>query len=161
MKNLDKILPHLPAEGVAKLEAAVQQYSRHASISFKVLTIVGVETNEPAATIRVTQERNARGKYLTADELRDRAKDLFAELLPGWTIHTRPIIYTPSPAEAVTVEWIEKQIKKHQINLKILSQELGVNYKSLSKLLNGYDGRQLTEFQKAAFYFYFECRKNK
>lgn len=159
MKNLDKILPHLPAEGVAKLEAAVRLYSQNASISFKVLTIIGVEKGKPEATIRVTQERNARGQYLTAEELRSRAKELFADLLPGWTIHTRPLIYTPSPAEAVTVEWVEHQIKKHQINQKILSEELGVNYPSLNKLLKGYDGKQLTEFQKAAFYYYFQCRK--
>lgn len=164
MKNLHKVTQYMPNEAIEKLEAAVKLYQQQASISFKALSvkvqpIVGADELSKEATIRVVQERNARGQYLTAAELRERAKKLFTELLPGWKIHTRPLVYTPSPAEAVTTEWVEEQIKKHQINQKILAEQLGVSYPSLNKILTSYNDRRLTEFQKAAFYYYFQSLK--
>lgn len=149
-----KLIP-ISDEARARVASFAQQYGRFANIQMKVL-----EADQESATVRVVQHYNTQGKYQDQKGLIERTKDLFKGEVPeGYDIRVRAIPYTPHETDQVDLDWIRQQMEVYDITQLDLVRTLGVDKPTISNLLAG--RRELTRFQRAAFFFMFKNLERK
>lgn len=61
----------------------------------------------------------------------------------------------------VTLAWIQDQMARHGINQRQMALEMGVDVPTMNRLLNKKGSRDLTAFQRCAFYYYFFALSNR
>lgn len=142
------LLNHLSANQLATLEKRAELHKRYSSIEFKIL-----EAKPEVITIRVVQEKSHAGNYFSAKRLSEIGKELFDGVLDGVTIHCRPIVYSPSPTDQVTAEWIQKKFESTGLSIKQVGHDIGIDPNTISALKAG--KKPLSGVTKAAFYYYF------
>ena len=151
IKGIEKI----PLSGNAKklIEVSEANYKRFARIMFQ---IVSYENNE--LIVKVWQMDNPTGKYLTAKELIERAKDVFTGVVPEeTTIHVRPIPYKKDLLRSYTISDVEREMTELGLKPKDLVKLLDIDKSSLSVILN--EGRAMTKPHRAMFYYLFKSLK--
>jgi len=151
IKGIEKI----PLSGNAKklLEASEINYKRYARIWFQVISY---ENNE--LIVKVWQMDNTAGKYLTAQELIQRARDVFTGIVPSETaIHVRPIPYKKDVLRSYTISDVEREMSELGLRPKDLVKLLDIDKSSLSIILN--EGRAMTKPHRAMFYYLFKSLK--
>jgi hypothetical protein len=137
-----------------ELEYGASLYRRHANITFKVLKH---KEEEKKLIIEVRQDKNSLGKYLSIEELANRAKNLFNRFLPEYTIHSRPKPYRSPETDNVTPSWISQRMNEQKISIKELSNLTGIDRTNFSSWING--TRSMSQPVKAMFYYFFTGRK--
>ena len=147
MKNLE-LLNFLTREQIEKIKLSEQNYLRFARIYF---SIVSFENSE--LIVKVWQRENKAGKYLTAKELIDRAKGVFADIDSEINIHFRPIPFKTDTLENVDTDWINNKIEQLGLKQRDIVKLLNIDKGSLSRLLSG---ENLTKSSKAMFYYLFK-----
>lgn len=152
IKNLFKIKDLLSPEQVEKLEAGAHLYRRHTNIEIKVISV-----SDSELVVRITQGKNLAGKYLTAKELRDRAKDLFAVFFPNLAIHVHAVEYKEPVVSAVDHKWVNEQMKQLGIRAKDIVDDTGIIKTSISAWLSG--NKPMSQIAKAFFYYYFLSKR--
>ena len=131
-------------------------YKQHARIEFEVLSY---DDANKEAIVKVWQSENDAGKYLTSGELVSRIKEAFNFLPDGVSLHVRPIPYNKSKLQSYNIEDVRANMEKYSLQQKDLVKLLDIDKASINILLNG--GRELTKYQKAMFYYFFEYMKLK
>lgn len=149
IKNL--ALVTLPEKELALLEHGALQYRRYSNIQFKVLQVNGKEM-----WIKVYQDRHLSENYISEEDLKDRAKELFGRFLPDYTIHAYAIPYAPHPINQITEEWILDQFSKKPMSVKDLVEATGIDNTNLSAWING--KRPMSQPVKAMFYYLIVAR---
>jgi hypothetical protein len=149
MKGIE-LLPFLTAEQRKWLEASALSYRRHARIYFQV-----VSYSPDELCIKVWQMENSLNKYLSSKELVERAKGVFAEILPSGTkLHVRPIVYKKDDLGKFSINDINSKMEKLGLKAKDLVKLLDIDKSSLSLILKG--ERELTKPSKAMLYYLFK-----
>ncbi len=147
MKGVEK-LTHITKEQREKLIHSANQYKRFARIYIEVLDVEGT-----TITVKVSQQENKTEKYLSANDLRDRAMEVFEGCVPvGWSIKVRAVPF--KFLNVITIDYIRE--KQHELGLSDvdISRLLGVRRENISRIFN--DKRGLTKLGKAAFYYLFK-----
>jgi hypothetical protein len=147
VKNLHYISDKLTDGQQEKLEYGASLYRRHANITFKILKH---NADNKELIVEVRQGKNALDKYLSVNELIERAKSLFNRFFPDYRIHCRPQPYQQAPVDQVTPQWISQQMKKNHIRLKDISDFTGIDNTNISAWIN--DLRPMSQPVKAMFY---------
>jgi antitoxin component HigA of HigAB toxin-antitoxin module len=141
------LLPFLTTEQRKWLETSELSYRRHARIYFQVLSYSPKELR-----VKVWQMENPLNKYLSSKELVERAKGLFAEILPPETkLHVRPIVYKKDDLEKFSVQDVSSKMEELGLKAKDLVKLLDIDKSSLSLILKG--ERELTKPSKAMLYY--------
>ncbi len=149
MKGIE-LLPFLTEKQKELLKTSDMQYKRYARI---YISIVRYEGN--TVTVKVAQKENDAQQYLTAKELRERAKGVFDGILPeGTKLNIGAIPYTPDSMPEVTVEWIKDQQEKFGLTDNDLAKSVNIDNANLHRILNQ---RGLTKIHKALFYYFFKA----
>lgn len=150
MKGIEK-LPHLTTDQKKLLDTSELNYKRFARIYFEVL-----EVSADSVKIKVHQKENPAEKYLNRDELIDRAKEVFAGIIPSeWDMSFVSVPYK-GELDSVDLGYIER--KKTELGLSDidLSRMLDIRKENLSRILSQNNERDLTKWHKAAFYYLFK-----
>jgi DNA-binding MarR family transcriptional regulator len=148
MKGIE-LLSFLTQEQKRILLNSEQNYKRFARIYFSV-----IQATENEIVVKVWQDENEAGKYLSAKELIDRVKEMFTGILPVNTkLHVRPIPFKEDTLEKVDVVYVEKQMEKHNLQAKDLVKLLNIDKATLSRTLSS---EEMTKSSKAMFYYLFK-----
>lgn len=148
IKNLALIEYFLSPNDLEKLELGAGLHKRHSRITFKILS---VENN--ILTIRTTQDKNPGENYFDKNRLIEITKELFGRFFPDWKVNVRAFEYEQPVVSVVDTEWIQKQMQTNKIPLKQIAKDTGIDYTSLSAIVNG--KKALSQSFKAMFYYYF------
>lgn len=148
MKGLE-LLTFLTKEQKEKLELSALNYKRFARI---YIVVASYSANE--VIIKIWQEENTAGKYLTSKELVERGKEVFAGMIPeGVKIHFRPIAYKREALDKVDSVFVEKQMERFNLQAKDLVKLLDIDKSTLSRTLSS---EEMTKSTKAMFYYLFK-----
>lgn len=148
MKGIE-LLSFLTKEQKELLLTSEQNYKRFARIYFSV-----IQATESEIIVKVWQDENEAGKYLSAKELIDRVKEMFNGILPeNVKLHVRPIPFKEDTLEKVDIEYVEKQMEKHNLQAKDLVKLLNIDKGTLSRTLSS---EEMTKSSKAMFYYLFK-----
>lgn len=145
MKGIEKL--SLTPDQKKLIEASEQQYKRYARVYFEVVSFTGSEL-----IVKVWQMENPGGKYLTAKELIERAKEVFS-VVPV-KVHCRPVPFSPDSLKSFTVQDVIRKMDEHGLKPKDLVRLLDIDKSSLSLILSG--GRELSKGNRAMFYYLFK-----
>lgn len=150
MKNIE-LLP--VADEVRKaIERTNANYRRHLQICTDILEVQG-----NVITVRVEQFKRLTDKVYDRHELIAKAKEVLSHLPDGeFTFHWRPLLWEGEGIQAVSPEWVKRNLKKNGMTQQQLAEAMEVDKHVLSKLLGGTYG--MTNWAKAAFYWYFKGR---
>lgn len=153
IKGIEKLV-FLTSDDKKLLQKSEQLYKQHARIEFEILSISEGDNDPPEIIIKVWQDENQAEKYLSADELVKRTKDVF-NMIPAYIrVHVRPIPYGRNKLLNYNIEDVRADMEKFGLQQKDLVKLLDIDKASINILLNG--GRELTKYQKAMFYYFFE-----
>jgi hypothetical protein len=148
MKDIE-LLSFLTKEQKVLLLNLVQNYKKTVRIYFSI-----TNATENEIVVKVWQDENEAGKYLTAKDLIDRVKEMFNGVLPeNIKLHVRPIPFKEDTLEKVDVEYVEKQMEKHNLQTKDLVKLLDIDKATLSRTLSS---EEMTKSCKAMFYYLFK-----
>lgn len=151
IKGLDTLV-FLTSNDKKLLQKSEQLYKQHARIEFEVLCY-----DEPSKEliVKVWQGENSAENYLSAADLISRTKDVFNMLPPDVCLYVRPIPYGRNKLLNYNISDVRSDMEKFGLQQKDLVKLLDIDKASINILLNG--GRELTKYQKAMFYYFFEC----
>lgn len=155
IKGIEK-LDFLTKTELKKIELSETNYKRFSRIYFEVLDY---DQDKKEVIVKVWQNENEAGKYLTSGELISRIKEAFNFLPDGVSLYVRPIPYEKSKLLSYNIEDVRADMEKYSLQQKDLVKLLDIDKASINILLNG--GRELTKYQKAMFYYFFEYMKLK
>lgn len=155
IKGIEK-LDFLTKTELKKIELSETNYKRFSRIYFEVLDY---DQDKQEVIVKVWQNENEAGKYLTSVELVSRIKETFNFLPDNVLLHIRPIPYEKSKLLSYNIEDVRADMVKYSLQQKDLVKLLDIDKASINILLNG--GRELTKYQKAMFYYFFEHMKLK
>lgn len=145
MKGVEKL--SLTSKQKKTLEKSEVSFKRFARIYFEILKIDGKEV-----VVKVWQEENEAKNYLTAKDLIERTKGVFAGIIPvELKIHCRPIPYEPNDLRNMTIEDIKKDLEHFGLRPKDLVKLLDIDKSSLSLILS--ENRELSKANRAMFYY--------
>lgn len=145
MKGIEKL--SLTSKQKKTLEKSEVSFKRFARIYFEILKI-----DEKEAVVKVWQEENEAKNYLTAKDLIERTKDVFAGIIPvELKIHCRPIPYEPIDLRNMTIEDIKRDLEYFGLRPKDLVKLLDIDKSSLSLILS--ENRELSKANRAMFYY--------
>lgn len=96
--------------------------------------------------VDVTQERVTGGFLMNQPQLVDRGKSMYPDK------HIHPHVFRLD-TELVTLDWVQKQLKRYKLKRKDLEKQLDLDPSTLSQILTGKRG--MTKSMKALFYYYF------
>lgn len=149
MKGIE-LLPFLTEKQKELLKTSDVNYKRFARIYISVISF-----RDNTVTVKIAQKENdATGKYLSAKELRDRAKGVFSGILPeGMKLHIGAVPFTPDHLPDITVEWIKEQQQKYGLTDADLAKSVNIDNANLFRIFNQ---RGLTKIHKALFYYFFK-----
>lgn len=105
VKNAD--LLQIDPASLQTLDTRASLHRRYSAIEFKVIEATGA-----AAVIRITQHKSHSGNFFDAKRLVEITHETFDDLLPGRTIHVRPLPYKAPPTDVVTADWVKKKSMK-------------------------------------------------
>lgn len=130
-----------------KMEHAAREHKQFGNIDFKFIEV----GNAKKAVIQISQGKST----VQHDKKRliEIAHETIDPFMPGWKIHVQPIVYLESPAASVTPEWVKNKMISTGTKLKDLAHDTGLDYTSLSGVIN--ESKPLTQVMKALFYYYF------
>jgi antitoxin component HigA of HigAB toxin-antitoxin module len=111
-------------------------------------------TAEGIVRLRVEQKELRNGYILNQAELVGRAAAVLSPLENAFRIHYVALTYNPDLNE-IDASWINSRMEEFKLSRKDLLKQMGLDASTLSVLLSG--EKNLTRFQKAAFYYYFLC----
>jgi hypothetical protein len=149
MKGIE-LLPFLTTEQKKWLETSGLNYRRYARIYFQILSYSPDEL-----CVKVWQMENPLNKYLPSKDLVERAKGVFAEILPSEVkLHVRPIAYKKDDLKNFSVQDVNSKMEELGLRAKDLVKLLDIDKSSLSLILKG--ERELTKPSKAMLYYLFK-----
>lgn len=96
--------------------------------------------------VKVTQSRLINGYILNQKQLIERGKDLYPDA------KIIPVAYSLN-VDAITLDWIESQMKEFGIKRNDLIKQLAIDRSSLSLIMSG--KRELSKPMRATFFYYF------
>jgi hypothetical protein len=147
MKGIE-LLTHITDEQKKLLIHSEEQYKKFARIYFEVLSV-----DNDTISLKVHQLESNAGKYLSASDLTERAKEVFEGCVPvGRNLHVRAVPF--KFLEVVELDYINKRKVELGLSDIDLSRLLDIRKENLSRILN--DVRGLTKWQKSAFYYLFK-----
>lgn len=155
MQNIIKGLAHLTDidQGtIDKMEYAALLHRRHSRIEFKIL-----EVTAKSVTIQAAQGKSPADNQATSKRLVEIVHETFDRFFPGKKVIVRPIPFTASPAELVTVKWIQERMTSTGTTLKQLVDDTGLGKSNLSTVING--NAELSHVMKVVFYLYFRVKE--
>ena len=123
----------------------------------KLLAYTGIsvdilEVNDSTIKVRVEQKELKNNFILNQRELVGRAATVLAPLENKFKIQFIVLTYQPSFNE-LDAGWINDKLSSFKLSRNDLIKQMGIDKSTLSVLLSG--EKQLTRFQRAAFYYYF------
>jgi len=123
----------------------------------KLLAYAGIKVDilsfeDEVIRVRVEQAELKNNYMLNQAQLVGRAATVFAPLENRYRIHYVALTYQPDLAE-IDYNWINESLSRFKISRNDLIKQMGIDKSTLSELLSG--NRNLTKFQKAAFFYYF------
>lgn len=155
IKGIEK-LNFLTKAELKKIELRETNYKRFSRIYFEVLDY---DQDKKEVIVKAWQNENEMGKYLSRGELVAKIKEAFNFLPDSVLLHIRPIPYEKSKLLSYNIEDVRADMEKYGLQQKDLVKLLNIDKASINILLNG--GRELTKYQKAMFYYFFEYMKLK
>lgn len=148
MKGLE-LLAFLTKVQKERIELSEQNYKRFARVYFSI-----VSANNAEIIVKVWQQGNVTGRYLSAKELIDRAKEVFEGCIPeGVKLHVRPIPYKEEPLASVDAYYVAKKMEEYNIQPKDLVKLLNIDKSTISRTLSA---EEMTKSSKAMFYYLFK-----
>ena len=151
MKNID-ILP-LSSEAKKRLNEFASQYKRLGKIYVEVVSFI-----DNRLVVRVEQKELVNGKQLSKKDLEKRVRDMLTGEIPsGWKLTISAVDFDRIDIDAVNAEWINSRMEKLNIKAKNIETYTGIDKSTLSTLING--NRELTKWQKVAFYYFFKYQE--
>lgn len=150
MTGLDK-LNFLTSDQREQILLSEKNYKRFARIYFRVH-----EYNEKRkdVTVKVWQDRNVSGKYLSVEELRERAREVFNMLPEGMRLHVHARTFAAYGIDEVDIDYITEQMEKLNLKQADLVDYLNINKSTISSWLSG--SKELTNIHKAMFFYFFK-----
>jgi hypothetical protein len=167
MKGIE-LIPHLTDEQKKLLEQSALQYKRFARITIEVVSVNWLplskhpdsdfSTKDHVVVVKVKQQENPSGKYLTASELNQRAQEVFEGIVPvGSELQIKAVPY--KFLEVVDLSYIEQKKTELGLTDTDISRLLDIRKENLSRLFS--EARGLTKWHQAAFYYLFKSLENK
>lgn len=149
MKNIE-LLP-LGSEAKKRLNEFALLYKRNARI---VIDIVSFDNNR--LIVRVEQKEVIEGsKKLSKLELEKRVRDMFSGEIPNeWKLTISAVDFDRKDIDNINAEWVLLQMERFGFKSKHIETYTGIDKSTLSILLN--ENRELTKWQKVAFYYFFK-----
>lgn len=131
------------------LKTSELNYKRYARIYISIISYDGA-----ILTVKISQKENEVGKYLSGKDLRERAKEVFKDIVPeGVRLHIGAVPYTADYMEEITVDWVRAQQAKSGISDADLAKFVNIDQANLFRIFNQ---RGLTKIHKALFYYFFK-----
>ena len=135
-------------------KVSVLNYRRFARIFFQILA-----ANDSEVVVKVWQMENHAQKYLSAKELIDRTKGVFADVLPpDVKLYVRPVVFNRIELENFNSKLVAKKMDEFGLQTKDLVKLLDIDKSSLSLMLNG--KREMSKQGKAMLYYFFKFQEN-
>lgn len=151
MKNIE-LLP-LSSEAKKRLNEFARQYKAMARIYIDIVSF-----SDSRLIVRAEQKQLTNGKQLSKKELEKRIRDMFTGEIPSdWKLTISAVDCDRIDIDSVNAEWINTNMKRLNIKAKNIETYTGIDKSTLSILLNG--NRDLTKWQKVAFYYFFKYRE--
>jgi len=148
MKGLEKIRG-LTEEQTSTLSKLARDYIRFFRIYIEI-----VKVKKDVVYVKITDKGKEGSKFLSEDELIERANKLFS----GHISEDIKISVIPIPQSAnfdhVTPEWIDEQLDEYGMTKIDLAHVLGIKHQNLYRVLGG--PRKLGYWHKAAISNYFK-----
>ncbi len=153
IKNIH-LLTDLDPESLTMMELAATEHKKHGSITFKI-----VDYSPQGVIIQIVQGKSAAGAYHNQKRLIEITHETFDRFFTGKKIKVHAIQYEQPEAAEVDAKWISDRMLATHTKLKDIAKETGLDYTSLSALVNG--TRPLSQTTQAMFYYYFLSKKAK
>lgn len=151
MDGLDK-LTFLSDNDREYINTAERMYKQNARIFFRVHEY---NKSKNDVTVKVWQDRNPSGKYLSMEELRSRAKDLFNMLPDGMRLHIHAREFIAFGLKDVDINWIKEQMEIHKLRQVDLVDYLKIKKSTISEWFT--ESKELTEIHKTMFFYFFKA----
>ena len=147
MKNIE-LLP-LTSEAKKRLNEFARQYKQFAKIVVEVVSF-----KDDRLIVRVEQ-KEVGAKQLTKKELESKIRVMFDNEIPAtWKLTVSAVDFDRLDIDSVNVDWIKLNMERLNIKAKNIETYTGIDKSTLSILLN--ENRDLTKWQKVAFYYFFK-----
>lgn len=151
MKNIG-LLP-VTDEAKNRLNEFALQYKRFAKIYVEVVSF-----ENDRIIVRVEQKEQVNGKQLSKNDLTERVKDMFKDEIPAnWKLTVSAVDFDRKDIDTVSDEWINKKMDQFNLKAKHLVGYTGIDKATISLILSG--EKQLTKWQKVAFYYFFKYQE--
>lgn len=148
MKGIE-LLSFLTDDQKKLLEVSEINYKRYGRIYISIVSF-----NGSVLVVKISQKDNEAQKYLSAKELRERAKDVFEGIVPSnIKLHIGAVPYTQDSMSEISIEWIKEQQNKFGISDAELAKFVNIDQANLFRIFNQ---RGLTKIHKALFYYFFK-----
>lgn len=148
MKGIE-LLSFLTDDQKKLLDVSEINYKRYGRIYISIVSF-----NGSMLVVKISQKENEAQKYLSAKELRERAKDVFEGIVPDNTkLHIGAVPYTQDSMSEISIEWIKEQQNKFGISDAELAKFVNIDQANLFRIFNQ---RGLTKIHKALFYYFFK-----
>ena len=145
--GIDKLTQLISSEEISKLEKGAERHRKASSITFTIKY-----ADEHVTEIECRQDENKSGNYATEATLVKRTQELFSKILPHSQLVILPVTFRPSPASAVTPNWLDQKMNEKGIRIKQIAFDTGVDRESISDWVTG--KRKMSRIVKAMFYYY-------
>lgn len=153
IKNIH-LLTDQDEQALAKMEHAATEHKRYSSIVFKI-----VDHSPQGVIIQIIQGKSAAGIYHNQKRLIEITHETFDRFFNGKKIKVHAIPYDIPKTSEVDAKWIADRMLATGTKLKDIAKDTGLDYTSLSALVNG--TRPLSQTTQAMFYFYFQTKPDK
>ncbi len=151
LKNIH-LLSDVGEKERSMMDHAALEHARHSNITFKIQ-----EVTPKRIVIQVIQGKSSNGHYFDQKRLIEIVHETFNRFFKDRKILVHAIPYRVSPANVVTVDWINKRMLETGTKLKTIAEDTGLDYSHLSSLASG--DKPLSQPLKALFYYYFSAMK--
>jgi 5-carboxymethyl-2-hydroxymuconate isomerase len=135
------------------MEMAATEHRKYSNITFKI-----AEVDDKKVIIGISQGRSNAENHQTQKRLIDIVHETFDRFFPGRKILVHANPYKEPDCSQVDGDWITKRMNKHQVKLKTIAADTGLNYTFLSSMLNGNEA--ISQLMKAMLWYYFKVKEN-
>lgn len=142
-------LPALTPESEKKIGYLIDNYKRLG------IYIRSLKTEGRVLYIQVEQKKFINDKILSAEELVDRAKDVFKnKLIAGTKLDISPIFSNAEELRSINADYVNKKLEQYHLKPSHLVKYLDLDKSTVSQLVNG--EKDFTKPLRAAFYYFFK-----
>lgn len=155
IKYISRLSPYYEQDTLAKLLISAENNSVEHNLMFKVADVQHISGTKGRKIYMQSEQIKVReGNILTKDEIKTITRGMFPRVLfPNVIIEVDCIVFTGFKITQVDADWLAAKLKRNQVTIKDMSDDMGIDKSNLSAWVTGL--RPMSQPVKALMYYYF------